>query len=228
MTKSDITPKVRGECVVAACRTGDWHQRWCSATGRALPCPPAVLSQDVDVFCPLLILVWHCKAAALACLPFPHSSAGIRHTSLAPVMMGLLRAEEPLWSAQSSQEGRKESALRRDSGQVRMRQGEGTESHFPHEHPVRAVWPLMGQSFATAAGELAPFQAVWLAQWKCCLHCLGRGPPKPAALVLQELLVTLEKPWEWLGEQKLLPPADEKTGSCHSPACRVALKKNYM
>lgn len=134
MIKSDITPKVRGECVVAACR----NRRLASALVLSHRKSPSLSPSCAVPGCGCILSPVDFGVAlqgCCPCLPALPPSAGIRHTSLAAVMMGLLRAFEAHKAPRMC--GRK-GALRRDSGQARMRQGEGTESHFLHAAPCQS------------------------------------------------------------------------------------------
>lgn len=96
MVKSVITPNIRGECAVAACSTGGWHQHWCSAT--ALPSRPPLLSQQVGcILSPVDFGValrgcCPCLPTLPPAVPAPECR-GLDTRPWLPVMMGLLHPQ---------------------------------------------------------------------------------------------------------------------------------------
>lgn len=96
--RSYITPGNREECVAAACRTGDRHQHWWSATGPTLPCLPPLLSQEVgSLLSPVDFGVAlggcsPCLPTLPPAVPAPQCRGLDTHPWL-PVMMGLLHPQ---------------------------------------------------------------------------------------------------------------------------------------
>lgn len=85
--------------------------------------------------------------------------------------------------------------------QAKMREGKGTESRFLHAPPCQSclalTLALMGQSFATAAGDdLAPFPGCLAGSVAVLSSLPGQGSPQTGCSSTSGALVTLEKPWE--------------------------------
>ena len=192
----------RGRCALATCRI-PITERGPGAGGQLklqrLPCmhlsgrspgSAAPLQSWTPVaFCPLPILPHGTERwAALDCAPFPQRRGSDTHLLLPIVMGSVLPQKSSLWSAErlhcvrgrQSWAGTRSQAVER----YRLREGEGTGSHFPHAPAhrrrlsVRCHWwgsrsprrQVPGTVFRLFSSEVTG-----------CLHLLGRPPPHPQA-----------------------------------------------
>lgn len=219
--KSDVTPNIRGECVVDGQETG------ISTSNNLSLFPTSAVPRSGMCFVPCRF--WHWEVAALACLPFPQQCRGLDTHPWLPIMMGLVHPQGAAFEVHKAHIMRGTAACWRKeplSGgtavQVKMREGEGTESHFPHASPCQSCLALCchwwGSHLAPQQVTWHLFQAVWLAQWKCCLHCLGRGPPQTGCSSTSGAPCDTWKALGMTGRAELIGPADEQTGSCLLPA----------